>query len=371
MHARKDQVRPSQQDSVPIPRSNKERTALVGPDLGGLSAGNSFGEMVMTSNDPVTYNATIIAEELTYVLLIDEELYVRSFGVHKLEWLNKMQFVNQSPLFQSLTPAIKNLLMESLKPLEIQYGNRFVKQGSVCNSLLFICRGWGKVIADVRISRTQYEAMKTTAKANDKSSGRKTACYARGQTKVKLDPSRPLSVIERRRHRQEYGYVAIETLLRQRETHVCTMGPNDVIGDIENFLNLPTYCASVECLEKLQVYELSKYNFYQIIAQRCTHTYDILQKGVQTKLRFRSQRLKDIPLYNLLYERALLSPKGRKRMQGLTVSSVPTERDAASLWTKKALQPKTLTKIRGMVKQLQSPKASGSAEGDNKETSSR
>ena len=89
MHARKDQVRPSQQDSVPIPRSNKERTALVGPDLGGLSAGNSFGEMVMTSNDPVTYNATIIAEELTYVLLIDEELYVRSFGVHKLEWLKQ------------------------------------------------------------------------------------------------------------------------------------------------------------------------------------------------------------------------------------------------------------------------------------------
>lgn len=154
--------------------------------------------------------------------------------------------------------------MENLKPVEIQFGNRFVKQGSICNSLFFVCRGWGKVIADVRMSMTQYEAMKASSKVKDKSSGRRTACCNREQTKT-LDPSRPLSVIEKRRHRQEYGYVAIETLLRQRESPVTTTGPNDVIGDIEIIMNLPTYCASVECMEELRVYKLSKYNFYQII----------------------------------------------------------------------------------------------------------
>ena len=76
--------------------------------------------------------------------------------------------------------------------VEVQSGNRFVKQGSVCNSLFFVCRGWGKVIADVPLSMTQYEAMKARAKPKGKSSsGRKSACYEREQTMTKeLDPSR-------------------------------------------------------------------------------------------------------------------------------------------------------------------------------------
>ena len=92
----------------------------------------------MTSDHQSRYNSTIIAEELSQVQLIGKELYLGSFGVNNLEWQRKMQFVNQSPLFQSLTPAIRNLLMESLKPLEIQFGNRFVKQGNVCNSLYIL-----------------------------------------------------------------------------------------------------------------------------------------------------------------------------------------------------------------------------------------
>ena len=88
MYARKDLARVPQQDSVPIPRSNKDRVAVVGPELGGLPTGSSFGEMVM-SHEHLTYNVTIIADELTYVLLIDEALYARSFGAHKLEWENK------------------------------------------------------------------------------------------------------------------------------------------------------------------------------------------------------------------------------------------------------------------------------------------
>lgn len=80
------------------------------------------------SHDHLTYNCTLIAEELTYVLLVDEVLYTRSFGVHKLEWEKKMSFVNQSPLFRNLTPVIKTLLMENLKPLDVQFGNRFINK---------------------------------------------------------------------------------------------------------------------------------------------------------------------------------------------------------------------------------------------------
>lgn len=330
--------------------------------------------MVITSDRQSRYNSTIIAKELSQVLLIDKELYLRSFGVNNLEWQRKMQFVNQSPLFKSLTPAIKNLLMESLKLLEIQFGNRFVKQGNVCNSLYFICQGWGKVIAEVRTSMIQYEAMIASKKVKDKSSGRRTACSERvGHSCKKLDPSRPLSVIERRRHRKEYGYVAIETLFRHRETHVTTIGPNDIIGDIEIFLDLPTYCATVECLENLQVYELSKYKFFQIITPRCAQTCNILQRGVQTKLRFRSQRLQDIPLYSLLYERSLMSLKDRRKIQGISASpfQIIKTRNAASLWTKNTLGPNKLGKITGVLMKQATTTTSAETADDSKETPSR
>ena len=75
IHARKDLSRGPQQDSGPIPRSNKERSALVGPDLGGLSAGSSFGEMVMTSDHQRRYNSTIIAEEFSQVKLFLKNLF--------------------------------------------------------------------------------------------------------------------------------------------------------------------------------------------------------------------------------------------------------------------------------------------------------
>ena len=344
MHARKDQARVPPQDSLPIPRSNKDRVAVVGPLFGSLRSGSSFGEMLM-SHDHLTYNSTIIADELTYVLLVDESLYARSFGVHKLEWENKVSFVNQSPLFRNLTPAIKNLLMENLKPLDVQFGNRFIKQGSICNSLFFVSHGWGKVIADLRLSMTQYEAMKSSSKAKGQLSGRKTACSVRAETTTtKLDPSRPLSVIERRRYRKEYGYVAIETLMRQRELPVTSTGPNDIIGDIEIIMNLPTYCASVECLENLRVYELSKYNFYQIINQRCTQTYNLVRGSVLSKLYHRAQRHKDIPLYSLLYDQASGSTAKKRKNK-----SMP------ALWSKKVLEAQTLTRLTGIARKTEPP----------------
>ena len=370
MHAKNDQAWVHPQDSLPIPRHNKDRAAAVGPVFRGMRSGSSFGEMLM-SHDHLTYNTTLIADELTYVLLVDEALYERSFGAHKVEWEKKVSFVNQSPLFRNLTPVIKTLLMENLKLRDVQFGNRFIKQGNTCNSLFFVSHGWGKVIVDLRSSMTQYEAMKSNSKAKGQSSGRKTACSERAESKTKkLDPSRPLSVIERRRHRKEYGYVAIETLMRQRELPVTSAGPNDIIGDIEIIMNLPTYCASVECMEDIRVYELSKYSFYEIINQRCTQTYNLIKENVLSKLYHRAQRHKDIPLFSLLYDHASESPtKERKK------KSMP------ALWSNKVLEVQTLTRLTGIARKTEprakigdisrSHKAAATVENDSKESKYR
>ena len=303
VHVRKEQSGLPHQDATPVPRLHKDRNLIIGPEIGLLTAGNSFGEMIVTSNDHHGYNTTLVAEETTCVLFIDKELYSRSFAAHQLEWQRKVDFVNLSPLFKKMTPAIKKLLIDNLKPREIQFGNRFVRQGDACNSLFFISRGWAKVIADIPLSRIQFEEMKMKATKTPNLSGRRSSFSGRErQTGRLLDLSRPLSVIERRRYRQKYGYDAIEALFRHREFQITTAGPNDVIGDIELTLNLPTYCASVECLENLQVYELNHNNFHHIIAHRSPKTYNHIKKGVLSKLCFRSQRAAAIPLYSFLYE---------------------------------------------------------------------
>ena len=66
-------------------RSTQERLAYFGTELGGLKSGRSFGEMVVMS-DKKERNATVIADELTELISINEELFKKSFNVYNLEW---------------------------------------------------------------------------------------------------------------------------------------------------------------------------------------------------------------------------------------------------------------------------------------------
>lgn len=77
--------------------------------------------------DYLIYNCIFIVEEFIYVLFVDEVLYIRFFGVYKLEWEKKMSFVNQFFFFWNLMLVIKILLMENLKLLDVQFGNCFIK----------------------------------------------------------------------------------------------------------------------------------------------------------------------------------------------------------------------------------------------------
>ena len=63
-------------------RSTQERLAYFGTELGSLKSGRSFGEMVLMS-DKKERNATVIADELTELIIINEGLYKNSFQVDK------------------------------------------------------------------------------------------------------------------------------------------------------------------------------------------------------------------------------------------------------------------------------------------------
>lgn len=113
-----------------------------------------------------------------------------------------------------------------------------------------------------------------------------------------------MNVIERRRKRLLFGYVAMERRLRARQIHIAVIGENDIIGDLEMVLDLPTFSFSVECLESLECYELDKVNFHRLIVKRNPETLDLIREVAVAKLKYRLNRLSPIPYYQLLVEKA-------------------------------------------------------------------
>lgn len=344
-----------------VVRSTQERLAYFGTDLGGLKIGRSFGEMVLMS-DKKERNATVIADELTELIIIHEELFKKSFNVYNLEWKKKSRFALACPLFNSWPTALKALLIENLKMHTIQFGNRVVEQGCQCNSVYFIGKGAGKVLSDPRKCKEQYETL------NPK---RREKKFGDEEEKIELnaieDLVRPLTIIEKRRRRLEHGFVAMETRLRQREIQATTIGPNDVIGDVEMILDIPEYCTSVECVETLEVYELDKGSFQRLIARRSTETLGLLRKVVVAKLRLRAERFSEIPLFKYLLERATAFPKKattkaiRKNRYQQEAVMRPLIRKGQRDW--KAVKPsafegrQTLNKAKGEIKNKLEKKA--------------
>lgn len=291
-------------------RSTQERLAYFGTELGSLKSGRSFGEMVLMS-DNRERNASVIADELTELIVINEELYKKSFQVHNREWKEKSSFVLTCPIFISWPEALKALLIENLKMHKINFGNRFVEQGSPCNSVYFIAKGAAKVLSDPRKCKEQYEAL-NPIKAAKKREKNLRDDEENIQLNAMDDLVRPLTVIERRRRRIEHGFVAMETRFRRREIQATTIGPNDIIGDVEMVLDIPEYCSSVECVETLEVYELDKASFQRLVGRRSPETLELLQKVVITKLKLRVERLNEILLFKYLFERATALPRGEK-----------------------------------------------------------
>ena len=292
-------------------RSAQERVAYFGAELGSLKNGRSFGEMVLMGAQKER-NATVIADELTELIIVNRELFKQSFQTYDLEWKEKSSFALTYSLFISWPEALKGLLIENLKMHKISFGNRVVEQGRPCHSIFFIAKGAAKVLSDPRKCQDQFK------KLNPRAALAKTKEVNQGDKEEKIelnameDLVRPLTVIEKRRRRIEHGFVAMETRLRQREIQGTIIGPNDIIGDVEMILELPDFCASVECVENLEVFELDKSSFQRLIARRCPKTLETIRDIVISKLKLRVERFHEIPLFKYLLQRAEALPQSDK-----------------------------------------------------------
>lgn len=275
-------------------RNHKERTARFGTELAQFKNGRTFGEYVFLS-DRKERSATVIADEPTQLITVDEYLYRRCLHTHSISWQEKYTFVHSSPLFTSWGNAYKSLLAESLTPIKVNFGCSIVKQGQPCSGLYLVAKGMATVVVDPNLSLKQYPELKPKESADkDKEN----------EPEYKKDYVGPLTVIQRRRRRNALGYPAMESRLRSRLQSIATIGVNAVIGDIEFILGLTTYSATVVCAESMEVYELDRQNFFRIVAKKNYDTLEYIKEIVMAKLESRSQRFAHVPVYSWLLKYA-------------------------------------------------------------------
>lgn len=166
------------------------------------------------------------------------------------------------------------------------------------------------------------------------------------------DVSRALTVIEKRRKRQLFGFAAEERRQRARTIQLAVIGQNDIIGDLEMVLDLPAYSTNVECLESLECYELDKPNFHRLIVKRNPETLEKIKYVAIEKLKYREKRLHHVPFYGLLLEHA-----AQQQLAGGTsaVSKASRPKSVAKALVGFMSLKKTTTRGKDIVRRLQAP----------------
>lgn len=125
------------------PQSSEEKSKRVRKSLGNyvtsLGAGEGFGEIALVSSD--TRTASIIADEVTDLMVVNKALYARCLQAPAQRKLNeKQKFINNSPFFGNWSPKMKKLLSLCLERDVIPYDSYLGKQGEAADKIYFIIR---------------------------------------------------------------------------------------------------------------------------------------------------------------------------------------------------------------------------------------
>ena len=88
-----------------------------------------------------TRSASIIADEITDLMVINKSLYAKCLQAPTLRKLEeKQQFINKSPFFSNWAPKMKKLLSLCLERDLVPYDSYLSKQGEPAEKIYFIIR---------------------------------------------------------------------------------------------------------------------------------------------------------------------------------------------------------------------------------------
>ncbi|XP_064599688.1 uncharacterized protein LOC135466215 [Liolophura sinensis] len=266
--------------------------------------GKRFGEMALMAEDEVR-NATVIADQMTDLLVIGKDLFNRTLRVNEeREYHIRKDFINNSPLFGRWPPQLKRLVEMSLRKETYRFNTVVTKQGDLVRGLFFISSGQVKL--DVNTSQHYRQYPRIFGDMSDQ--------------KVKSKPvSRDgitLGLIQDHiRLRRTQGYSASEQRYMSRTAHVCSLQDNECFGDIEVILGLETYLYTVVSMAHTQIYVLDTKNFERLVLRKKNKSGDRLRSTVFTKI-IRRIETQNIPIMlHLAAKMKTFIPKARNRSQ--------------------------------------------------------
>ncbi|XP_074659542.1 uncharacterized protein LOC141912223 [Tubulanus polymorphus] len=262
-----------------------------------FEAGKCFGEIALISDDSVR-NATIIADEDVDLLVVHRDLYNRSLKVsQEAEYADRKSFADNHPFFSKWNLRFRRLLEMSIRREIFSFDSPIVRQGEPVYGLVFIRKGAARVVVEPTQHKRQYKNHLPFVTENDPlvlERLREPRKYVDRTQERPLQAMKQESVLIRRRD----GYAKAERRMLQRTIALCTVDEGDCIGDIEMYMDMPTYMQTVICTARTEVYILDSKNFERLVTRKNPATLESLKFSVVSKLRSRAptQQGKHVPL---------------------------------------------------------------------------
>ncbi|KAH3716697.1 hypothetical protein DPMN_059423 [Dreissena polymorpha] len=340
LHRTEAEVASSHEDADNDSEMTKKPTKLLAPldrnkfgkFIMKYGQGGAFGELALVNKDTFR-NATVVTDEDTDLMVIDQELFDRSLKAEQeAKYAEIREFIETNSFFKDMNVKLKKLLEMSIRKERYIFDTNIVRQGDPVEGLHFIISGSANIIIQPKKHPGQYPQLWPFEAGVDQIAiefehlrEMRRAAILRKYEDPSVWDTKPEDLVIRR----EQGYAAIEKHMKESHINLCSVQNKEVLGDIETLLNLGTYVQTVRCTADTQCFVLDTKNFERLVSNRKANpiTMDIMRAHVKNKLRMRMQMKQAdlIPLLGYMHHKITeqMLPQTKKVEPFKTSKSVP------------------------------------------------
>ncbi|XP_052808059.1 uncharacterized protein LOC128236936 isoform X3 [Mya arenaria] len=272
--------------------------------------GGSFGEVALVDSASFR-NATVVTDEDTDLMVIDQELFDRSLKAEQeAKYAEIREFIDGHPFFKDMSSKLKKLMEMSIRKERYIFDTNIIRQGDPVVGLHFIISGSADISIQPKKHQSQYPHLWPFEAGVDQIAiefehlreARRAAIMRKYE-----DPSVWETKSEELVIRREQGYAAIEKHMKESHISLCSVQTREVLGDIESLMNLGTYIQTVRCTSDTHCFVLDTKNFERLVSNRKANptTMDVMREYVKSKLatRMRMKQADLIPFLGYLFQK--------------------------------------------------------------------
>lgn len=306
-----------EEDSEDVGPSIKKPMKLLAPldrnkfgkYISQYGVGNAFGEVALVNRDTFR-NASIIADEDTDMIVIDQDLFDRSLRAEQeARYAEIREFIDDHPFFKDMNIKFKKLLEMSMRKECYVFDTNIIRQGDPVIGLHFILSGSANISIQPKKHVQQYPHLWPFEAGYDQISVEfehlreaRRAAILRKYEDPSVWETKPEELVIRR----EQGYAAIEKKMKENHISLCSVQNKEVLGDLEILVNLGTYMQTVRCTSNTTCFVLDTKNFERLVGKKNNpQTMDIMREYVKSKLHTRMQMMHAdlIPFLGYLHQK--------------------------------------------------------------------